>query len=81
MKAHDQQKAEYGTYNCSISKTTPKVIIDDEMWLPTEFIKTTTTVDKVAVKNAMTDGVFKVVMDNREIQVAHLEQSESLRIK
>lgn len=81
MKSTNQQKAEYGTWNCTISRTTPKIIIDDENLIPAEFIKTTTTVDKTALKQKMIDGKMVVVFDGVETQVAHTETTESLRIR
>lgn len=81
MKSNNQQKAEYGTYSCTIARTTPKVIIDDENLLPAQFIKTTISVDKVALKSAMTDGKYVVSFDGVETQVAHTEENDCLRIK
>lgn len=81
MKTNNQQKAEYGTYNCTIARTAPKLVIDDEHWVPNEFIKTVVSVDKVALKNALTDGTYKVVVDGKEIQVAHTEENDCLRIR
>lgn len=81
MKSTNQQKADFGTYSCTIAKTTPKIIIDDEHLIPAEFIKTTITVDKTALKQKMVDGKYIVTFDGVETQVAHTEESESLRIK
>lgn len=81
MKSNNQQKAEFGTYNCTIAKTTPKIVIDDEHLIPAEFIKTTISVDKTALKQKMTDGKYIITFDGVETQVAHTEESECLRIK
>lgn len=80
MKINNQNRAEYGTWNLSIVQTPPKVVIDDEQWIPQEFIKTTIAVDKTALKSVMTDGKFVVKVDGHDIQIAHTERSESLRI-
>lgn len=81
MKVNNQQKMTYGTWDCTIARTTPKVVIDDENLLPAEFIKTTITVDKTLLKQKMTDGKFVVSFDGVETQVAHTEEGECLRIR
>lgn len=81
MKSMNQKKADFGTYSCTIARTTPKIVIDDENLIPAEFIKTTITVDKTALKQKMVDGKYIITFDGIETQVAHTEESESLRIK
>lgn len=81
MKAGGIIKAAYGNWDCTIAKNPPRVVIDDEQWVPAEFVKTVVSVDKTALKNAMTDGVYRVTVDGQDIQIAHTETSESLRIK
>lgn len=81
MKTNNQTKANYGTWDCRIAQNPPKIVIDDEQWLPQEFIKVTTTVDKTALKNAMNGDTYIVNVDGKDIQVAHTEIGESLRIK
>lgn len=81
MKINNLQKAEYGNWNCCIAKTAPKVIIDDEYLVPDQFVKHIYNIDKVALKNAMKDGKFVAIIDGKEIQVAHTEEGESLRIR
>lgn len=81
MKLQNQTKAEYGTYTLSIAKTPEKVIIDDEMWLPDTMCNITKTPNKTAIKETMVDGKFVVNIDGKEIQVAHTESGETIRIK
>lgn len=81
MKTNNQQKTTYGTWDCTIARTAPKIIIDDEHLIPSEFIKTTITVDKTALKQKMVDGKYVVTLDGIETQVAHTEENDCLRIR
>lgn len=83
MKQSDLKKATYGTWDVSIAKTAPKIIVDDEMWVPDSCCKVTRTVNKTELKQYLDllNGEYKVTVDGREILVAHTETSESLRIK
>ena len=80
MKSNNKTKETYGTWDCSIVKTAPKIIVDDEHWLPQCCIKTTTTVDKTALKSYLWEGKYTTTVDGKEVLVAHEENSESLRI-
>lgn len=78
MKNRGETKAEYGNWNCSIAKTPARVVLDClEDLVPEQFTKQVVQIDKTAIKAAMVDGVCKV----GDLQVGHLEQGESLRIK
>lgn len=81
MKTSNLQKAEYGTFSCTIARTAPKIIVDDEQWLPQCCIKTVTTVDKTALKSYLLDGKYTTTVDGQEILVAHTEEGECLRIR
>lgn len=81
MKQNEQQKATYGTWDCTIAKTTPKIIIDDEQWVPDCCCKTTRVIDKTELKKYIFNGEYRTTIDGQEILVAHTEQGESLRIK
>lgn len=81
MKTNNQQKAEYGTWNCTIARTAPKIIVDDEHWLPQDCIKTVTSVDKTALKAYLADGKYVATVDGKEILVAHFEENDCLRIR
>lgn len=81
LRATGQNKQEIGTYTVSIRKNPPKVVIDDEQWLPDDYCSIVRTADKTKIKDAMTDGKLVLTVDGREIQVAHTEQSESITIK
>ena len=78
MKNRGETKSTYGDWNCSIAKTPARVVLDClEDLVPEQFTKQIVQIDKTAIKDAMVDGVCKV----GDLQVAHTEQGESLRIK
>lgn len=81
LRSTGENKKEIGTYTISIRKNPPKVIIDDEQWLPDNCYNIVRTADKTKIKEAMTDGKLVLTVDGQEIQAAHLEQSESISIK
>lgn len=83
MISTNKQNAEYGSYALSIAKTPAKVVLmdDAERWLPDNLCTITRTASKTAVKEAMVDGKLVVNVDGNEIEIAHLETSEALRIK
>ena len=81
LRSTGENKKEIGTYTISIRKNPPKVIIDDEQWLPDDYYNIVRTADKTKIKEAMTDGKLVLTVDGKEIQAAHLEQSESISIK
>lgn len=83
MKTNGQDKAEFGTWNVSLSKTPEKVVLDvadDD--LPAWLKRVTYTVDKTAIKQQMINGkCFVQGIDGMPIQVAHTETSETIRVK
>lgn len=81
MKLCGAQKAEYGTWTCSIAKTPPKIIIDDETNVPECCKKTVVTIDKTELKKYIWENEYRATVDGKDVLVAHLEQGESLRIK
>jgi len=87
MVEHMRQKelptAEYGTYTVTLTKTPARMVINDgeEQWLPDELCTITRTPNKTAIKNMMNGDKFVVQVDGKFIEVAHLETSETIRIK
>lgn len=81
MKANGAQKAEYGTWSCSIAKTPPKIIIDDETNVPDCCKHTVVTIDKAELKKCMSENEYRVTIDGKDVLIAHMEQGESLRIR
>ena len=81
LKQKNARTADYGTFTVTLAKTPDKVVIDDEQWLPDDLCTITRTPSKTAIKDRMTDGKLVVTVDGREIELAHLESTESLRIK
>ena len=61
-------------FSFKIKKNPPSLVIDDESKVPEEFVKVKKEIDKVALK--------KFVKDNENsLDFAHLEQTDSLRIR
>lgn len=83
MQNTNQDKATFGIYDVALAKTPDKVVLttDVEQWLPDDLCKITRTPDKTAIKNRMTDGKLTVTVDGKEIELAHLESSQTIRIK
>lgn len=79
----NQKKATYGTYDVSLAKTPDKVVINqgEENWLPDEFCAIVRTPNKEAIKKAMVDGKLIAFIDGKEIELAHLETDQTIRIK
>lgn len=83
LQATGQTKATYGTYDVTLAKTPVKVVLTDdaEQLLPDDLCRITRTPDKTAIKEKMTDGKLIANIDGKEIELAHLETSETIRIK
>lgn len=83
LQATGQTKATYGTYDVTLAKTPVKVVLTDdaEQLLPDSLCKIVRTPDKTAIKEKMTDGKLIANIDGKEIELAHLETSETIRIK
>lgn len=83
LQATGQTKATYGTYDIALAKTPVRVVLTDdaEQLLPDDLCRITRTPDKTAIKEKMTDGKLVVTIDGKEIELAHLETSETIRIK
>lgn len=78
------QKAEYGTYTLSVSKTPAKVILTDdaEVLLPDQYCTITRTPNKTDIKSAMVDGKLVVNVDGRDVVLATLDETgTTLRVK
>lgn len=78
-----QKKATYGIYDVTLAKTPDKVVINqgEENWLPDEFCAVVRTPDKDAIKKAMVDGKLIAFVDGKEIELAHLESDQTIRIR
>lgn len=81
-----QKKATYGTYDVSLTKTPDKVVIaqGEEQWIPDELCTITRTPNKTAIKNLIThmnSSKLTTTVDGKEIELAHLESNETIRIK
>lgn len=83
MQATNQDRATYGTYDVSLAKTPDKVVINagEENWLPDDLCVITRTPNKTAIKERMSDGKLTAVIDGKEIELAHLESDQTIRIK
>ena len=81
MQMTNQEKATYGIYDVSLAKTPDRVVITDENCLPDELCTITRTANKTAIKERMTDGKLTANVDGKEIELAHLESSTTIRIK
>lgn len=83
MQTTNQDEATYGIYDVSLAKTPDKVVINagEENWLPDELCVITRTPNKTAIKERMIDGKLTVVIDGKEIELAHTESDQTIRIK
>lgn len=83
MKTNDKKKETFGTWDVTVAKTAGKVVLDvDEDSIPAWFKKVSYTIDKTAIKeNMINNKAFVPDIDGSPIQIAHIEEGESLRIK
>lgn len=74
MKITKNTKFKTDLFSFNIQKNPPSLVIDDDSKVPEEFIKIKKEIDKTALK--------KFVKENENgLDFAHLEQTESLRIR
>lgn len=78
LKTNNLQKTEIGTWTVSLSKTPPRVVLDacDDEY-PEKYKRISWDIDKILLKQDMIDGILTI--DGK--QLAHTEQSDSLRLK
>ena len=83
LQETNQKTATYGTYDVLLAKTPDKVVLTngEEQWLPDELCTITRVPNKTAIKEHMIDGKLVANIDGQEIELAHLESSETIRIK
>jgi len=83
MKSHDKTKMSCGTYDLTLGKGSGKVVMDiDEEKVPVYLKYVKYTLNKTAIKDAMVNGVCLVAdEEGNPLQIAHMETSETLRIK
>lgn len=83
MKTNNKTKESFGNWDVTVAKTAGKVVLDiNEESLPNWCKKVTYTADKTVLKAQMIDGkAFIEGEDGQPLMIAHLEESESLRIK
>lgn len=73
FKALDTQKLKTDLFTFYIQKNPVSVVIDDPEGVPDEFYKVKKEVSKTSIKEAIEAG--------QELSFAHLEQSESIRMR
>lgn len=73
METVGKEKMKTDYYSYTIQKNPPKLILDDEEIVPEDYFVTRRELDKVSLKDALKAG--------QEVRGAHLEQTESLRIR
>lgn len=86
MKYTKQTKAEYGTYDVTLSKTPDKLVVNESesVLFPPHLMVVHQFPDKTAIKAMMkAQGKDKltVEIDGHEIELAHLESDATIRIK
>ena len=83
MKTNDKTNMSCGTYDLKLGKTSGKVVLDiDEEQVPAYLKYVKYTLNKTAIKDAMVNGVCLVAdKEGNPLQIAHLEETDSLRIK
>lgn len=69
----DNKKFKTDLFSFNVQKNAPSLVLDDDTAVDTRFIKVIQSIDKAAIKKALENGEV--------IAYAHLEQSESLRIR
>lgn len=77
-----QKNATYGIYDVTLAKTPDRVVLADDATalLPDHLCTVTRTPSKEAIKALMKDGKFTVTIDGHEVELAHLESNETIRI-
>ena len=73
MVAMDKKKFKTDLFSFNVQRNAPSVVVDEGAEIPEEFIKVVTSIDKVALKKAIKEGL--------ELAGVHMESSESLRIR
>lgn len=83
LKSQGASTREFGTYTVTLAKTPDRVVLTDDATalLPDHLCTITRTPSKSAIKELMKDGKFCVTIDGRDVELAHLESSETIRIK
>lgn len=69
----DKKKFKTDLFSFNVQRNAPSLVIDDGVEVPKDFIKVVESVDKVALKKAVKDGL--------ELEGVRLESTESLRIR
>ena len=73
METVGKEKMKTDYYSYTIQKNPQKLILDDEEIVPEDYFVTKRELDKALLKDALKAG--------QEVRGAHLEQTESLRIR
>lgn len=73
METVGKEKMKTDYYSYTIQKNPPKLVLDDERIVPEDYFVTKRELDKASLKDALKTG--------QEVRGAHLEQTESLRIR
>ena len=73
METVGKEKMKTDYYSYTIQKNPPKLVLDDEEIVPDDYFVTRRELDKASLKDALKAG--------QEVRGAHLEQTESLRIR
>ena len=73
METVGKEKIKTDFYSYTIQKNPPKLVLDDEEIVPEDYFVTKRELDKASLKDALKVG--------QEVRGAHLEQTESLRIR
>lgn len=73
METVGKEKMKTDYYSYTIQKNPPKLVLDDERIVPEDYFITRRELDKALLKDALKTG--------QEVRGAHLEQTESLRIR
>lgn len=82
MKSHDKTKMSCGTYDLTLGKSSGKVVLDvSEEEIPAYLKRVTYAVDKTALKNMMINGMAYIADGDEIVKLAHLEETDALRIR
>ena len=83
MKTNNKTKESFGNWDVTVAKTAGRVVLDiNEEDIPMQYKNISYSINKTAMKQNMLEGKLVLTLDDgKQIQLAHIEEGESLRLK